>query len=105
MLIITSDTISGRKYQELGIAQGNTVQTVHLGKDIMAGFKTLVGGELTSYNEMMKKARNLAEERMIQNAEQMGADAIICMRYASNSITQGAAEILAYGTAVKFIDE
>lgn len=104
MLITTSDTISGKKYQELGIAQGNTVQSVHLGKDIMAGFKTLVGGELTSYNEMMTKARNLAEERMVTDAQRMGADGIICMRYASNAITQGAAEILAYGTAVKFVD-
>lgn len=104
MLITTSDVISGRKYQELGIAQGNTVQSVHFGKDLMAGFKTLVGGELTSYNEMMTKARNMAEERMIADAQRMGADAIICMRYASNSIAQGAAEILAYGTAVKFID-
>ncbi len=104
MLIVTSDKITGRKYEELGIAQGNTVQTVHLGKDIMAGFKTLVGGELTSYNEMMTTARNLARERMIDNAQQMGADAIISMRYTTNSITQGAAEILAYGTAVRFID-
>ena len=81
--VITSDTISGRKYQELGIAQGTIVQTVHLGKDIMAGFKTLVGGELTSYNEMMTKARNLAEERMIQNAEQMGGrcDYLYALRF------------------------
>lgn len=104
MLITTSDTISGRKFQELGIAQGNTVQSVHLGKDLMAGFKTLVGGELKSYNEMMTNARTLATDRMIANAQSMGADAIICMRYASASITQGAAEILAYGTAVKFVD-
>lgn len=104
MLITTSDTISGKKYQELGIAQGNTVQSVHMGKDIMASFKTLVGGELTSYNEMMTKARTLAMERMIESAQRMGADAIICMRYASSSITQGASEILAYGTAVKFVD-
>lgn len=104
MLITTSDTITGRKFQELGITQGNTVQSVHLGKDLMAGFKTIVGGELKSYNEMMTTARTLATERMIANAQSMGADAIICMRYASSSITQGAAEILVYGTAVKFID-
>lgn len=104
MLITTSDTISGKKYQELGIAQGNTVQSVHMGKDIMASFKTLVGGELKSYNEMMTKARTLAMERMIESAQSMGADAIICMRYASSSITQGASEILVYGTAVKFVD-
>lgn len=104
MLIVTTDGICGKKYRELGIAQGNTIQSVHLGKDIMSGFKTLVGGELTSYNEMMVKARNLAEQRMVESAERMGADAIVCMRYASSTVTQGAAEILAYGTAVKFID-
>ncbi len=104
MLITTSNFISGRKYQELGIAQGNTVQSVHFGKDFMAGLKTIVGGELKSYNEMMTKARKVATDRMIEDAQNMGADAVICMRYASSTITQGAAEILAYGTAVKFVD-
>lgn len=104
MLITTTGSIEGRKYKELGIVQGNTVQSVHLGKDIMASFKTLVGGELTSYNEMMTTARNLAVDRMVQNAKNMGADAIICMRYASSSVAQGAAEILVYGTAIKFED-
>lgn len=104
MLYVTTDTITGKKFQELGIAMGNTIQSVHFGKDIMNSFKTLVGGELTSYNEMMTDARDIAVSRMIEDANRMGADAIVCMRFVTNSIAQGAAEILAYGTAVKFID-
>lgn len=103
MILTTKDTISGRNMVELGLVMGNTVQSVHAGKDLMAGFKNLVGGELTSYNEMLTNARQIATQRMYDQAMQLGADAIVCVRYTSNSITQGAAEILAYGTAVKFI--
>ncbi len=103
MLLTTRDDIEGRRFTELGLVMGNTVQSVHIGKDFLAGFKNLVGGELSSYNEMLSNARQVATERMIQQAAQIGADAIVCMRYVTNSITQGAAEILAYGTAVKFI--
>ena len=104
MILVTTDELVGKQYTELGICKGNTIQSVHVGKDIMNSFKTLVGGELTSYNEMMTDAREIATGRMVEDAKNMGADAIICVRYTTNSITQGAAEILAYGTAVKFIE-
>lgn len=103
MIITTTENIPNKTYEILGMVEGNTIQSVHLGKDILSGLKTLVGGELTSYNEMMNEARALAVKRMVQNANQLGADAIVCMRYASSEVTQGAAEIMAYGTAVKFI--
>lgn len=103
MLIVTTDIIPGKNYEVLGLVEGNTIQSVHLGKDIMNSFKTLVGGELTSYNEMMSKARALATKRMVESAEALGADAIVCARYSSASVAQGAAELMAYGTAVKFI--
>lgn len=103
MLITTKDEISGRNVVELGVVMGNTVQSVHAGKDLLAGFKNLVGGELTAYNEMLTNARQVAMQRMYEQAVQYGADAIVCVRFTSNSITQGAAEILAYGTAVKFV--
>lgn len=102
MLITTTETIQGKKYETLGLVKGNTIQSVHLGKDIMNSFKTIVGGELTSYNEMMNTARDLAVQRMIGDAQAMGADAIICARFSSATVAQGAAEIMAYGTAVKF---
>ena len=102
MLILTTDCVPGKEIEALGLVEGNTIQSVHLGKDIMNSFKTLVGGELTSYNEMMKSARSLATGRMIEQAQALGADAIVCVRYSSASVTQGAAEIMAYGTAVKF---
>ena len=104
MLLVTRESITGKTLEELGIVSGSTVQSVHIGKDFMAGFKTLVGGELTSSPEMMQEARKIATGRMVAEASALGADAVICMRYASSSITQGAAEIIAYGTAVKFKD-
>ena len=103
MLIVTTDHITGKNVEMLGLVKGSTIQTVHMGKDIMNGFKTLVGGELTSYNEMMNEARALATKRMAEEAQSMGADAIVCVRYSSASVGQAAAEIMAYGTAVKFV--
>lgn len=103
MIITTTENIPNRDYEILGMVEGNMIQSVHLGKDILSGLKTLVGGELTSYNEMMNEARKLATQRMVKHAQQLGADAIVCVRYASSEVTQGAAEIMAYGTAVKFI--
>ncbi|MCA5963644.1 YbjQ family protein [Blautia sp. RD014234] len=103
MLIVTTDRITGKNVEMLGLVKGSTIQTVHMGKDIMNGFKTLVGGELTSYNEMMNEARALATKRMAEEAQSMGADAIVCVRYSSASVAQAAAEIMAYGTAVKFV--
>ena len=103
MLIVTTDHITGKNVEMLGLVKGSTIQTVHMGKDIMTGFKTLVCGELTSYNEMMNEARALATKRMAEEAQSMGADAIVCVRYSSASVAQAAAEIMAYGTAVKFV--
>ena len=102
MLIVTSETISGKNLEMLGIVKGSTIQTVNAIKDI-GGLKTLVGGELGNYNKMMESARELATSRMVEEAQKLGADAIICMRYSSSSIMQSAAEVLAYGTAVKFV--
>ena len=102
MLIVTTDYIAGKELEMLGIVKGSTIQTKHLGKDITQSFKTLVGGELTAYTEMMNDARALATKRMVQEAEALGADAIVGVRYASAAVMQGAAEVMAYGTAVKF---
>ena len=102
MILTTTETINGKELEMLGLVKGSTIQTVNAICDIGAGFKTLVGGELKKYNEMMDKARNLATERMIQEAESLGADAIVCVRFSSASVMQSAAEIMAYGTAVRF---
>ncbi len=104
MILTTTESVSGKNYEILGMVKGSTVQTVNAIRDIGAGLKTLVGGELTKYNEMMNDARALASKRMVQEAEELDADAIVSIRYSSASIMQGAAEVMAYGTAVKFID-
>ncbi len=103
MLIVTSETITGKNLEMLGVVKGSTIQTVNAIKDLGASLKTIVGGELSNYNEMMGKARDIATERMAAEAEKLGADAIVCMRYATSAIMQSAAEVMAYGTAVKFI--
>ena len=102
MLIVTTETINGKELEMLGIVKGSTIQTVNAIRDIGAGLKTMVGGELKKYNEMMDHARELATERMTEEAMKLGADAIVGVRYASSSIMQSAAEVMAYGTAVKF---
>ena len=102
MLIVTTEYIAGKELEMLGMVKGSTIQTKHLGKDITQSFKTLVGGELTAYTEMMNDARALATKRMVQEAEALGADAIVGMAYASSAVMQGAAEVIAYGTAVKY---
>lgn len=102
MLLINIDKIPDREFVPLGMVKGTIVQSKHIGKDIMNSFKTIVGGELTSYTEMMNEARTMATSRMVDEAEKLGADAIINIRYASSAIMAGAAEVLAYGTAVKF---
>ena len=102
MLMITTDTIPGRELEPLGMVRGSTIQTVNAFRDIGAGLKTLVGGELKKYNEMMDRAREIATERMVETAKTMGADAIVGVRYATSSIMQSAAEVMAYGTAVKY---
>jgi uncharacterized protein YbjQ (UPF0145 family) len=102
MILVTTDTISGKELEMLGMVKGSTIQTVNAFRDIGSGLKTLVGGELSKYNEMMNNARALATKRMVEEAEKLGADAIVAVRYASSSIMQSAAEVMAYGTAVKF---
>ena len=104
MLLVTTETIAGKKIEMLGLVKGSTIQSKHLGNDIAQSFKTLVGGELKSYNEMMNDARALATKRMVEEAEALGADAIVCIRYASAAVMQGAAEVMAYGTAVRFTE-
>ncbi len=103
MKIYTTDYITGKNLETLGMVQGSTVQSKHIGRDIAASFKTIVGGELKGYTEMMNDARKKAIERMVEQAEAMGADAIVSVRFASSAVMDGAAEIMAYGTAVKFI--
>ena len=102
MILVNTDYISGKELEMLGLVKGSTIQSKHLGKDISQAIKTLVGGELTEYNEMMNDARALATKRMVAEAEGMGADAVVNIRYSSSAIMQGAAEVIAYGTAVKF---
>ncbi len=102
MLITTSETIKGKEIkQTLGLVKGNTIRARWFGRDIAAGLKTLVGGEIKSYTEMLTKAREEAIERMIEEAKKLKADAIVAVRFTTSDIMQGASEILAYGTAVK----
>lgn len=103
MILVNTDYITGKKLEMLGMVQGSTIQSKNIGKDITQGFKTLVGGELKAYNEMMNEARALATKRMVEKAEELDADAIVNIRYASSAVMQGAAEVIAYGTAVKFM--
>ncbi len=102
MILVTTEFVSGKEVETIGLVKGSTIQTKNLGRDILSGLKTVVGGEITSYTEMMNEARAIATKRMVKEAEGLGADAIISVRYASSSIMAGAAEVLAYGTAVKF---
>lgn len=102
MLLVTTDAITGKELEMLGLVKGGTIQSRNLGKDIAQGLKSLAGGELTAYTEMMTMARALATQRMVEEAEALGANAVVGVRYQSASVLQGAAEILAYGTAVKF---
>ena len=104
MFISTSDVIpEGKKVAILGLVRGNIVTSKNVGRDIMAGVKTLVGGEIKSYSMMTNEARQIAEDRMIEEAERLGADGVISMRYSTGTVMQGTIEMLAYGTAVKFV--
>ena len=91
-----------KEIEALGMVKGTVVQSKNFGKDFMAGMKTLVGGEITGYTEMLNEARQIAVKRMVDEAEALGADAVINVRYGSSSVMQGAAEVIAYGTAVKY---
>lgn len=102
MLLVNTDYISGKELETLGIVKGSIVQTKNFGKDFMAGIKTLVGGEVKEYTDMLNQARQIAVKRMVDEAQALNADAVINVRYASSSVMQGAAEVIAYGTAVKY---
>lgn len=103
MFIVNTDYITGKELEMLGMVKGSTIQSKNIGRDLTQGLKTIVGGELKSYTEMMNEARTIATDRMVAEAESMGADAIVNVRYASSAVMQGAAEVMAYGTAVKYI--
>ncbi len=106
MIILNTDFVPGREIQEaLGIARGSTIRAKHIGKDIMAGLRTLVGGEIKEYTEMLIEARNESLRRMQAQAEGLGADAIINVRFVTSQVMAGAAELLSYGTAVKLKPE
>lgn len=102
MILVNAEYISGKEIEMLGLVKGSTIQSKNIGRDITQSFKTIVGGELKAYTQMMDEARTLATKRMVEEAESVGADAVINVRYSSASVMQGAAEIMAYGTAVKF---
>ena len=102
MLLVNTDYISGKELETLGIVKGSIVQTKNFGKDFMAVIKTLVGGEVKEYTDMLNQARQIAVKRMVDEAQALGADAVVNVRYASSSVMQGAAEVIAYGTAVKY---
>ncbi|MBU5294465.1 YbjQ family protein [Anaerosalibacter bizertensis] len=102
MILVNTDYYNDKELEMLGLVKGSTIQSKNIGRDITQGFKTLVGGELKAYTQMMNEARALATKRMVEEAEELGADAVINIRYASSAVMQGAAEVIAYGTAVKF---
>ena len=104
MILVNTDYISGKDFEMLGLVKGSTIQSKHIGKDIMQSLKTIVGGELKDYNIKKIQANHLSTKRKAQEAEVLGADAIVNIRYASAEVMQGAAEVMAYGTAVRFVN-
>ena len=103
MIITTAEQIAGQELQTLGLVQGSVVRAKHVGRDIMASFKTIVGGEIHGYTELMYEARGIATGRMIEQAKAMGADAVVATRYSTCAVMSGCSEVMAYGTAVKFV--
>ena len=101
MLLLNIDYVPGKEVEPLGLVKGTVVQSKNVGKDFMAGMKTLVGGEITGYTEMLVEARQIATKRMVDEATALGADAVLNVRFGSSAVMHGAAEVLAYGTAVK----
>lgn len=105
MLLTTTENIPGKTYEIIGVAKGNMIQSKNIGRDIGQGLKSVVGGELKTYVDMMNESRAIATQRMVEDAEKMGADAIVMMRYSTSSVAAAAAEVIAYGTAVRFVRE
>ena len=103
MVLVNTDYISGVNLQMLGFVKGSTIQSKHIGKDIGASFKTLIGGEIKAYTDMMNEARDIAINRMIEEAQKLGADGIVNVRFSTSAVMANAAEVMAYGTAVKFV--
>ena len=103
MLVTTAEIVPGVQVQMLGLVRGNIVTSKNIGRDLMAGFKAIAGGEIKTYTDMTNEAREIAEQRMIAQAQALGADAVVAMRFSSETVMDGATEILAYGTAVKFV--
>ena len=103
MILTTMNEIPEKNVEIIGMVKGNVVQSKHIGKDILAGLKNIVGGEIVAYTEMLTEAREIATQRMVAEAENNGADAIIALRYETSQIMESASEMLAYGTAVKFV--
>ncbi len=102
MIVVTTDEIPGYKIKEVfGLVRGNTVRARHLGRDIMAGLRTVVGGEVVEYTKMLAESREQALDRLIEEAERLGANAVVGLRFMTSFVLQGAAELLAYGTAVR----
>ena len=101
MLLLNIDYVPGKEVEPLGLVKGTVVQSKNFGKDFMAGMKTLVGGEIVGYTEMLTEARQIATKRMVDEDSALGADAILNIRFGSSAVMQGAAEVIAYGTAVK----
>lgn len=105
MLLVNTEKVPGKEILEVfGMVRGSTIQSKHIGKDFMAGLKTLVGGEITEYTEMLESARQIALGRMIKDAENLGANAVVNIRFATSAVMQGAAELMVYGTAVRIED-
>jgi len=102
MMLVSIDSIPGEDFEALGMVKGTIVQSKNFGRDFMAALKTLVGGEITGYTEMLNEARQIATKRMVDEATALGADAVVGVRYGSSAVMQNAAEVVAYGTAVKF---
>lgn len=101
MIVVTTETVPGHRItQVVGLVRGNTIRARHLGRDIMAGFKSMVGGEIKSYTELLTMAREEALGRMVEDAVRLGANAVVNLRFTTSSVMQGAAELFAYGTAV-----
>lgn len=102
MKFLSIEYIPGQEIEALGMVKGTVVQTKNIGRDFMAGMKTLVGGEIVGYTEMLNEARQIAVKRMVDEARELGADAVIGVKYGSSQVMSGAAEVIAYGTAVKY---
>ena len=103
MKLLSIEYVPGQEIEALGIVKGTVVQTKNVGHDFMAGMKTLVGGEIVGYTQMLNEARQIAVKRMVDEAKEMGADAVIGVKYGSSQVMSGAAEVIAYGTAVKYV--